>query len=110
MKTRDRHAHRTGQARASSWLLGKGQHSWGTEAGTLSHTTKSSAANLTNTTVPSLSTCLVDVILCALQGPEDGLELRTPSLDALLQLCLLLLQPIQLRLGPVQVILLGLQV
>lgn len=60
------------------------------------HSTQCSAANRTRTADPSLSKYLVDVILCALQGPEDGLQLRAPSLDALLQLCLLLLQPIQL--------------
>lgn len=58
------------------------------------HPTKFSAANLTSITDPFLSKYLVDVILCTLQGPEDGLQLSTSSLDALFQLCLLLLKPI----------------
>lgn len=53
---------------------------------------------------------LVDFLLCGFQRFDDGFQLNFPSLNALLQLGLLLLQPIQLRFGPVQVIFLGLEV
>lgn len=54
--------------------------------------------------VPSPGRYLVDLILCRLQGLDDGLQLDSASLDALLQLSLFLLQSVQLRFSPVQVI------
>ena len=53
---------------------------------------------------------LVDLILRGLEGLDDGLQLHLPSLEALLQLALLLLQPAQFGFGPVQLLLLALQV
>ena len=53
---------------------------------------------------------LADLVLSGSQGLDDGFQLNLPSLDALLQLRLLLLQSVQLRLGPVQVVFLGLEV
>lgn len=53
---------------------------------------------------------LVDFVLCRFQGLDDGFQLNFPGLNALLQLGFFLLQSVQLRLGPVQVIFLGLEV
>lgn len=86
---------RTGQAQRFLLASWKGPALTGQESRHPEpHPTKFSAANLNSITDPSLSKYLVDVILCAFQGPEDGLQLCTPSLDALFQLCLLLLKPI----------------
>lgn len=53
---------------------------------------------------------LVDLVLRGLEGLDDGLQLQLAGLQALFQLALLLLQPAQLGFGPVQLLLLVLQV
>lgn len=53
---------------------------------------------------------LVDLLLGGLEGTDDGFKLDLSSCQVLLQLSLLLVQSVQVSLGPAQLLLLALQV